>query len=194
MKRNNHLQIAFITGRSDPNNCLLSPIQSAFIQRLAAPGRRLVMHNFPYVDNGQTVYRIQSLPKASYYNAREYLNSRQNGFAARYHSSVYSLLEQAVHTVFLAGSCGLELFNNLKLPTDLLSNVSVFAYGPVARIRPNVQHQLVQGQRDFISKLWFRQADIYVAGGHLDYLSHPEVFAHCEAFIRLVESGNQSIC
>lgn len=152
------------------------------------------MHNFPYVDNGDAVYRAQSLPKASYYNAREYLNSRQDGFVVKYRSSVHSLLKQADHTVFLAGSCGLELFNNLKLPTDLLSNVSVFAYGPVARSRPGVHHQLVQGRRDFISKLWFLQADIYVANGHLDYLSHPELFAHCEAFIRLVESGSQSTC
>ena len=59
----NDLQIAFITGRSNPNSCLLSPLQSAFIQRLAAPGRRLIMCNFPYTENDCDIYRIQSLPK-----------------------------------------------------------------------------------------------------------------------------------
>lgn len=183
------LQIAFITGRSDPDCWLLSPLQSAFIQQLAMPERRLITYNFPYVEPDDSTYRVPPLLTASYHNTCEYLLSRRSSFISRYQSGVLALLEQAPHTLFLAGSCGLELFNNLKLPAGLMNNVSIFAYGPVARRRPECNHRLVQGSHDVISRFWFRQADSYLACGHLDYLSKPQLLADCQAFINRVESG-----
>lgn len=180
------LQIAFITGRSDPDCWLLSPLQDAFIQQLIAPDRQLIERNFPYTEQHHAHYKVPPLIKASYRNAREYLSSRKPDFINRYQSAVMAIIDQAPHTLFLAGSCGLELFNNLKLPTERLDKVSVFAYGPVARQRPECYHQLVQGRSDPISRLWFRHADSYVNCSHLDYLSNPELLDHCQRFIHSI--------
>ncbi len=88
---------------------------------------------------------------------------------------VEALLARADRTLFLAGSCGLELFNNLALPADTLRRVTIFAYGPVARRRPGCACLLVQGRRDWFSRRYFRTVDARVNTGHMDYLANPEV-------------------
>ena len=52
---------------------------------------------------------------------------------------------------FLAGSCGLELFNNLALPTHLQGRCAILAYGPTARRMPDTTVEVVVGRRDWIS-------------------------------------------
>jgi hypothetical protein len=85
-----------------------------------------------------------------------------------------------------AGSCGLELFNNLQLPVDAIRKVSVFAYGPVARRRPDCVHLLVGATRDSISKHYFPAPDHIVDCGHMNYLSNPIVRTLCREFIERV--------
>jgi hypothetical protein len=183
------LQIAFITGRSAPARCALSPAQSGFLAHLAAPGRILVGHNFPYAHESAP-YLPVPLILACIQNAREYLGAQRSGFRSRYRQQVIALLEQAPQTLFLAGSCGLELLNRLALPAGWLTRVSVFAYGPVAHHRPACRHRIVQARGDWISGRWFSQADEYVPGGHLHYLSRPEVLACCESFIHVIETAS----
>ncbi|WP_312949458.1 hypothetical protein [Superficieibacter sp.] len=174
------LQVAFITGRSQPDNSALSPAQRAFIEALDLPGGAV---NFPWPAQTQC-WTQTPLIRASLNNARDYLYSRRPAFARTYQDEALALLASADRTLLLAGSCGLELFNNLQLPAMQLSRVNVFAYGPVARRRPDCRHLLVQGQQDWISRLWFPKADERIRCGHMNYLAQPELAALCRRFIR----------
>lgn len=177
------LQIAFITGRSHPDCWLLSPQQSTFLERLDLASVPSVNVNFPWQEPGAWEYKDVGLLRASVNNAREYLRSRQQSFVHRYQPSALRLFARADRTLLLSGSCGLELFNNLYLPAEVLSRISLFAYGPVARRRPACRHLLVQGRRDVISRLWFSKADIRIGGGHMDYLTRPELPELCQQFM-----------
>lgn len=184
------LQIAYITGRSLPGLTELSQVQRMFIRQLARPGRQVVGINFPYICHfeGREPVAPPGLFTASINNSRDYLASRRSPFRNHYHKAVVGLLGQAHHTVFLAGSCGLELFNNLHLPPDIIASTSLIAYGPVARKRPLCRHILIQGNRDWLSRVWFRHVDYSVPCGHMTYLSRPEMLAICQHFIAKIES------
>jgi hypothetical protein len=171
------LQAVFLTGQSDPAQSALSPVQRAFLDALPLPASAKAPLNFPY---GETApWRNTSLLAASLSNARQYLASRRPEFAARHAPAALRQLEQADRTLILAGSAGLEILINLRLPCAALHRVLVFAYGPVARRLPECTCLLVQGRRDWLSRWWFRQVDHRVNCGHLDYLESPEVLALC---------------
>jgi hypothetical protein len=173
-------QVAFLTGQSDPRRCALSEVQQTFIDRLAPIPR--VPRNFPY-DVASPPFAPTPLVRASLSNATQYWASRTRAFRARHRPGVDAMLEGAERTLLLAGSCGLELFNNLALPRALLDRIVVFAYGPVARCRPDCEALLVQGHRDLISRCWFRRVDLRVGAGHMDYLARDDVLAPCRALL-----------
>lgn len=181
------LQVAFITGQSDPGRCALSPIQDAFLSGLAVPDEAKVRQNFPY-DEGTLPYRDVSLAAASVSNTRHYRQSRRPEFADAYGPPMMRLLDRADQTVLLAGSCGLELLGNLPLPASALARLHVFAYGPVARRAPGCDVCVVRARGDWVSLWWRGRVDHVVDGGHLDYLENPQVRALCEAFIARVQS------
>lgn len=175
-----HWQIAFLTGQSDAGACALSDVQRRFIDRLDnAPA---IPRNFPY-DAETRPFAPTPLLRASFNNARQYWASRTRAFRQRHRPAVERLLDGAERSVLLTGSCGLELFNNLALPRAWLDRIVVFAYGPVARRRPDCDAVLVQGRRDLISRCWFRRVDIRVDAGHMDYLAREEVLQHCRAML-----------
>ena len=182
------LQVAFLTGQSNPACWALSPVQAAFLARLQRDDRQLHGCNFPYHRASQ---RHEAVPllKASVHNSAQYLLSRRLSFSERYQAGVLALLSSHPHTVLLAGSCGLELLNNLRLPPAWLSRISVFAYGPVARCSPGCRHVLVQGRRDGISRLFFSTADYLVDCGHMDYLQQEAVLALCDTFLDQVAAS-----
>ena len=171
------LQLAFLTGQSDPARCALSPQQRAFGQALLAPGRVLHPCNFPY-DAATADHQPAALLAASWHNTRHYLRSRRPGFAAAHGPALAQLLQAAPHTLLLAGSCGLELLANLELPPALAQRCSVLAYGPVARRAPQVaQLQVLVGRQDWVSRLGWRGARQWIDSGHMDYLQQPAVLA-----------------
>lgn len=180
------LQIAMLNGRSDPDCWALSPAQHSFLQQLAGPQRHLVSSNFPYLPNMRTP-RARPLWQASIANISEYLKARRSGFRQRYRPAFIRLLQQAQHTVFISGSCGLELFNCMALSTTELARVSVCAYGPVARISPACRKLLIQGNDDWISRCWFKQVDLKVVAHHMNYLQQAQVLAACRQFIATIE-------
>ena len=183
------VQLAFLTGQSDPKRCALSPAQQAFGQALLAPGRRLHPANFPYWPDSPA-HQHSPLPRASWHNARQFLRSRQAAFATRHRDTVTALLRGAPHTVLLAGSCGLELLLNLDLPADLLDRTSVFAYGPVARRAPAVARlQAVVGRLDPIARLGWRGPAVLVPGGHLAYLRSGTTLDLARRFVDVVEAS-----
>lgn len=186
------LQIAFLTGQSNPGNAALSPLQASFLEALPAPDEWKVRVNFPYPDIPQA-FRRTPLPIASLHNLALYLRSRRPAFAATYRPSVLSQIERAQRTLFLAGSSGLELLGNLDLPSLTLSRLHVFAYGPVARRIPPCDARFVQG-RDSISRLFFRagvpkERIARVDCDHLDYLREARVLALCIEYLYQVKAA-----
>jgi len=176
------LQVAFITGQSDPGRCALSPAQEAFLDTLPVPAAGRVRRNFPYAADTPP-HRKAHVIQASWHNARQYQASRAPAFGDRHRLAVLQLIAGADHTVLLAGSCGLELLANLNLPDPALCRLHVFAYGPVARHRPACETYVVRGRRDWIARAWGRSADLLVDAGHMDYLQNAEVRASCQAFV-----------
>jgi hypothetical protein len=177
------LQAVFLTGQSDPQRCALSPEQQAFLDALPLPAAARLSLNFPY-DADTPPWRHIPVLIGSVNNTRQYTHSRQAIFADRHAPPVQQLLGRARRTLILAGSCGLELLANLRLPREALERVHVFAYGPVARRLPDCPCVLVQGRRDWVSRLWFRTVDHRVDCGHRDYLQSPEVLSLCIQLLR----------
>lgn len=178
-------QVAFLTGQSDPPRCALSDSQQRFIAAVAPD--RAVPLNFPYDPQGGE-FRPTPLLRASCNNAHQYWASRRIAFRREHRAGVERLLARSERSLLLVGSCGLELFNNLHLPIDLLDRIAVFAYGPVARRRPDCTARLVQGRRDWLSRCWFRTADAQVDAGHMDYLVHDTVLAQCRDWFAHVQA------
>lgn len=177
------IRIAFLTGRSDPARCGLSPQQQSFLGALRAPGREPVDRNFPYAAP-QSGHVAVPLPLAAWRNLGDYIGARRPAFIRRYRAQVAAAFEGDVAVVLLAGSCGLELLANLHLEASLRARLHVFAYGPVARQAPDVARLLcVQGRGDWISRVGWHGPVHRVDGGHMDYLRQPDVRALCEDFI-----------
>jgi hypothetical protein len=181
------LQIAFLTGQSNPACWALSPIQIGFLARLQRGDRDFYTCNFPYQVESPSHEPVPLL-KASIYNSAQYLLSRRRTFSERHQAVVLNLLSRHPHTVLLAGSCGLELFNNLSLSSAWLNRVSVFAFGPVARRRPDCRHLLVQGRYDGISRMFFKSVHHQVDCGHMEYLQQEAVVTLCDSFLDQVDA------
>ncbi|MFL6587428.1 MAG: hypothetical protein ACJ8GV_11175 [Luteimonas sp.] len=177
------IRIAFLTGRSDPSRCGLSPEQQGFLEALRAPGREPVGRNFPYVAP-EAGHVAVALPLAAWRNLGDYIGARRPAFAGRYRAQVAAAFNGDGAVVLLAGSCGLEILTNLHLDASLRARLHVFAYGPVARRAPDVARLLcMQGRSDWISRVGWRGPVHRVDGGHTDYLRQPDVRALCDDFI-----------
>ncbi|WPD23030.1 MAG: hypothetical protein SD837_00405 [Candidatus Electrothrix scaldis] len=164
----------FLTGQSDKRSCSLIPEQEQTAQALRKLGLDVYPLNFPYQEQ-MAPYRKVPLVWASIANLRMYLQSRQEEFASRYRPQLCERISQHTFTLVLAGSCGLEIINNICLSDEIKKKLHIFAYGPVARKQPDISCTLVQGRRDWLSKYFFSQVDVSVHCGHMDYLQCPEV-------------------
>jgi hypothetical protein len=180
------LQIMFLTGRSDPRSCALSPAQARFLGALAAPGRALVERNFPYSEHTEP-HRAVPLWLAGWRNLGDHVRAGWSAFAATHGDIVGRRLDAAGHSVVLAGSCGLRLLLGLRLAAERWQRISVFAFGNVQRRRPPCRWHTVVGRADRIARWCGGRGDQQVPGGHLDYLEQPEVAAACAAFVAAVE-------
>ncbi|PPU55086.1 hypothetical protein XdyCFBP7245_15005 [Xanthomonas dyei] len=182
------LQIAFLTGQSDPTRCALSAEQHEFLHALQGARRRLIACNYPYWPDSAP-HRRTPLWRASLSNARHYLQARAGRVAEAERVRVGALLQQAPMTVLLAGSCGLQLLTALQLPQALRARLAVFAYGPVCRTPATFGDlRVVQGQGDWISRALFdATVELTPACGHMDYLRDAAVLASCQAFVAEVE-------
>jgi hypothetical protein len=176
--------VAFLTGQSDPGRCALSPEQEAFLAQLARADRHLVPLNFPY--RPSPPFRDVNLLSASWHNLRGYFASRRPEFAAAYRAGVADLIRQTERTFFLAGSSGLELFNNLHLSAADEARCTLICYGPVARRLPrHATVVLVQSSRDYLSRAYFPHAPRTLGWGHMGYLRDPEFLRLCRDHLAL---------
>lgn len=165
---------AFITGHSVRGCTGLSQKQQSFQQRSGLSAEHWLPHNFPYKPTFAFPERFPLL-RASVNNARHYFASRRPSFARQHGAAVNAVLQPYDTILLLAGSCGLELFNNLRLADGLRSRIHIFACGPVSRRRPEVAScVMVQGTGDWLSRLCHRTVDHRYECSHMGYLDHPE--------------------
>ena len=181
------LQVALLTGRSDPRSAALTPVQARFLDALGDPDVALVPTNFPWPLEASARNRTDPadghvrtspvpLPVASVRNAAQYLGSRRRIWAARHRPALKSLVGRSERTVLVCGSCGLELLLNLGADPATLARIDVLAIAPVARALPRCRRvTLVRGRRDRISPLWIDAVDHLVDGGHMDVFENPAV-------------------
>lgn len=164
----------FITGHSVRGCTGLSEEQAAFQRRTNIPIEDWLLHNFPYAETFPFPARF-SILAASWNNVGHYLQSRRPAFAQAHREAVSGLFNQHDKVLLLAGSCGLELLNNLDLPPEIRQRVHVFAYGPVSRRLPAVAScVVVQGTRDWLSRFYHFRADHRYPCPHMGYLQSPE--------------------
>jgi hypothetical protein len=180
------LQVAFLTGQSDRVGAALSPLQARFLDALPIADESKVRVNFPYPASTRP-HRDVPLVAASWNNVTQTIGSRRSAFRERHRAAALDLLERADHTLFLAGSCGLELLANLELGEAALARAHVFAYGPVVWRQPACELRVVQGEGDWISRLLsphaLRRIARRVDCGHLGYLADREVAALCRSYL-----------
>ncbi|GEP44351.1 hypothetical protein [Brevifollis gellanilyticus] len=164
----------FITGHSVPGCTGLSREQVDFQRRSEIPPECWLPHNFPWHETFPFPEPFRLL-SASVNNVRHYLRSRKAVFAEQHREAVTQLLTPYDAVLLLAGSCGLELFNNLELPNELRGKIHIFAYGPVSRRLPKAaSHLLVQGRHDWLSRFYHPRADHRYPCPHMGYLEAPE--------------------
>ena len=180
---NASLQIGFLTGQSNPHSCALSPIQHAFLSQVATPDVELLDLNFPYRHG--PCFTPTPLWQASINNLKQYLLSRKHEYGTRHRSDVVDVINKAHHTVFLAGSCGLELFTNLHLSAEAMQRCTLIAFGPVTRQVPaGVRVIIAQGTRDLLSRFFVSRCDHPLECSHLDYLTNPTFVRLCQDIIQ----------
>ena len=174
------LQVLVLTGQSDPRSCALSPAQHAFLDALPLTEEAKVRLNFPY-DDATPPYAPVPLWLGSLRHAALAVRIRRAGWAARHRAAVAGRLERADRSLVLAGSIGLDLLGRLDLPATLLDRLVVVAYGAVATRPPACRTIRVGSRHDPMARWW--PSDVYVDGGHLDYLAQPELAAVCRDLI-----------
>ena len=187
MKTLSPYRVAFITGQSNPYSWDLSPIQRHFIQSFNLPDEYVYKLNFPYTECSDS-YTPTPVLRASLQNIKLFLASQKPEFREQYQSVVTDFILESEHTILLSGSSGVELLNNLHLTAAVLKRISVFAYGPVSRHRPDCHYVFVQGKQDWYSRLFHSKPDYRVSCGHLNYLETDEVQDICARFIQNVLS------
>lgn len=177
------VRIVWLTGLSDPRRCELSEAQEAFLRRLDAPEECKLYRNFPYLPcDGNAA--SPPLLRASLRNGRQFLAASgwRSNTAADYRSAAalhwQALARSTDRLLILAGSCGLEIVRRcLACSESSIADVRIAALGPVGWTRPPCETLLVQGSRDYVSRLFFRRPDVLVPSvGHMNYLSSDQVF------------------
>lgn len=179
---------AFITGHSVRGCTGLSQEQRDFQKRTDIPAERWLPHNFPYHATFPFPEPFNVL-RASVNNVLHYSRSRLASFANTHRAAVAQVLEPYDTILLLAGSCGLELFNNLDLPETLRQRIHIFACGPVSRRAPEVaSHLMVQGTHDWISRFHHPRVHHRYPCPHMGYLFAPETLPLFNAYYHRVIS------
>lgn len=169
--------VAFITGHSVRGCTGLSLEQRRFQQISDIPLNRWQDCNYPYRQTFSFPEPFNVIT-GSCNNVGQFLLSRRAAFRQRHADAVAAVFARYDAVILIAGSCGTEILNNLELPADIRSRLHVFAYGPVSRRLPDTASLFVlQGRKDWLSRLFHPHADQRIDCSHMDYLRSPETLS-----------------
>lgn len=183
------MKIAFITGLSDLGNNSLSPEQTSFLKSLQTHEENKIYCNFPYTETKKH-YKKTNIILASFSNSLQYFLSRTK-LLDKNTEQLKKMLKENDKVLLLSGSCGLELLNNMKFSKEEKQKLHIIAYGAVARKIPDfVYLTLVQGDKDWIARLWIHVYDIKIKANHMNYLQSNELVNFVNNYIEKMETAN----
>lgn len=182
-------RVVLITGLSNPACCCLHPQLRSFLDSLSFPAEQKVSKNFPFTECltatsmessgwNQPKCGDVSIIRASLSNAYQFTFTYGSREFARQAVLHWRQLRQlSGRLLVITGSCGLDLVERLEEqtgwgghPIENGRTLRVLALGPVARKSRLPVVTAIQGQRDWISKVFYRQAKTSIAKvGHMDY-------------------------
>lgn len=188
-------RVVFMSGLSDPSVCSLSRSQRELMNRLCIDDECKLYRNFPYVgpvasqDCDSEPLKEVPLVRASLANTKQFLLCRGQRYLKPAGQHWDRLLRATKSIVVITLSCGLEIFNRLMARRECSraavdSRVYVIALGPVAWRTPVVRHTIIQGERDYLSRCFFRATQRVPRLGHMDYASD----------IRVIDQINEVLC
>jgi hypothetical protein len=164
-------RVMILTGQSSLRAARLSPAQEAFLDAVTPPGWTALRAGFPYhAAMTGAAFEETSMIGASWRNAAQVAMSMASG---EYREVVRRVLQRAMDTTeerlrIVTGSCGLQLLNCVW--EELRGEAEVMALGPACFGTLRVPAEVVMGDRDGWSRLFYRgRVDRRVRGGHLDY-------------------------
>lgn len=167
----NHRQqttLAWVSGLSNPRTCRLPAERIEFMQQIRQPDWRMLPMNFPYQPALDLVAANSGLLAASLHNGRQFAQDSFGWRRRELQANWRPIVESCDQLVIIAISCGMQLL--LDAGIDRLANVSLISLGPVGWRRPECPHILVQGDYDYISRLFYRDDVVRIARqGHLNY-------------------------
>jgi hypothetical protein len=170
-------KVVVMSGLSDPLTCALNEEQTKFVDALPIKDEEKLRWNFPYVPCPDRAFQAPHLWLASYRNLRHFLTASTRAFRHTARPHWHALLESTPELIVLTLSCGMEILNGLQRISNGQARVRVIGLGPVAWHKPRWPHYVIQGESDWLSRSFFRKADVRIAGvGHMDYFRHPQVF------------------
>jgi hypothetical protein len=188
--RTTPVKIALLTGLSNPWSCALSDVQRDFMASLHFPEAWKVYRNFPWIaaENPATV---TPLWRASVHNGWQFVAASTPLYRWIAKAHWNALLRSADHVVIIAGSCGLQIVNCMLADrSSHATRIGVLAFAPVAWRRPPARCRLVQNERDFVSRCFFRRPEVRLGqSGHMNYLEDCHLIEIAERWISNSISG-----
>lgn len=168
------VKIAVVTGLSDVRHCELAEDQRLLLESIDVPSEWKVMRNFPFVA-ARVGTRRSSLLRASLANGYQFLNARRLMTSAAPHWR--ALFASTDRLLLLVGSCGYQFVADALRFNPGGTAVQVLSLGPVGfRRARRMDSCVVQGEGDWISRLFVATADVRLRGvGHMDYWGHEQV-------------------
>lgn len=164
-------RVMILTGQSSWRSARLSPAQEAFLDAATPPGWTAVRAGFPYHSAMMGVaFEETSMLAASWRNAAQVAMSMAS---PAYREVLRRVVQRAMDTSherlrIVTGSCGLQLLNCVW--EELRGEAEVIALGPACFGTLRVPAEVVRGDRDGWSRLFYRgRVDRQVSCGHLDY-------------------------
>jgi hypothetical protein len=175
-------RVVILTGQSSFTSSRLSAIQQGFLEAITPPGFDLMPAGFPYHADLLGTRPEPSILSASWRNAAQtFWSAAPTVFRQALAQTLNTLLSRTNRRLILiTGSCGLQLANSvwpeLNKPAEL--DIRVIALGPACFGTLQVPATVIQGRRDYWSKLFYRgPVKFHVPCGHLDYWTSHEVRA-----------------
>lgn len=177
-------RVALITGLSNRRCCCLHPQLQNFLQRLEVAEECKLYQNFPFakclkaapVETSEPRDHCGEVPlwAACWANAQQYGRVfRSQNFLADAAPHWDGLRLATRKLLVVTGSCGLDLVRRLEFSLDLARRpftLRVLALGPVAKPPAWEGVTVVQGSRDWITRMIYGQGEIVVPDvGHMDY-------------------------
>lgn len=183
------MKIAFITGLSDWGNTSLSPEQTEFLHGLKSQEQDKIYYNFPY-NISRKVYKNTNIILASLSNGIQYFLARTKWLDKKT-ELLKQIIKQQDKILLLSGSCGLELLNNMKFSKEEKQKIHIIAYGGVATKIPDFPYvTLVQGDKDYIARIWITVYDVKIQCHHMNYLQSTQLLNFVNDYIEKMESDN----